>query len=142
MKAFPVLWGDEDSFGHVNNLSYLRWAETVRVDYLIRVGLWQILPGSGIGPILASMSCDYRRPVTYPDTVRVDARVVSIGNSSFRMDHTITSEALGEVAAEVSSTIVTVDYTQGNPVPVPESIRKAIEALEQREFPRVQPVGK
>jgi acyl-CoA thioester hydrolase len=142
MLVLPVLWGDQDSFGHVNNLAYLRWAETARVDYLVRVGLWQNPPASGIGPILASVSCDYRRPVIYPDTVRVDARVTTMGNSSLRMDHTIVSEGLDAIVAEVSSTIVAIDYTLGTPVAVPDPVRKAIEALEGHAFPRPQTAGK
>jgi len=132
--AIPVLWGDQDAFGHVNNLSYLRWAETARVEYLVRVGIWAPLPPQGVGPILASLSCDYRKPVNHPDTVHVGARVAHIGNSSFKMDHIIVSEALGCVVAEISSTIVVVDYARGKTVRVPDEARKAIEKLEGHAF--------
>ena len=73
----PLLWGDQDAFGHVNNIVYLRWCETARVEYLVRIGLWPPLPPAGIGPILASISCDYKRPLTYPDTVDIGARVAA-----------------------------------------------------------------
>src|ERR1039458_3916242 len=63
----PLLWGDHDAFGHVNNLVYLRWCETARVEYLLLVGLWPSLPPAGLGPILANISCDYKRPLTFPD---------------------------------------------------------------------------
>ena len=82
VTTFPVLWGDQDPFGHVNNLVYLRWCESVRVEYLERVGMWVPLPPQGVGPILASIHCDYKLPLNYPDTVHVGARVTRIGNSS------------------------------------------------------------
>jgi acyl-CoA thioester hydrolase len=126
----PVLWGDQDAFGHVNNLRYMCWAETARVEYLDRIGLWVPLPPAGIGPILVSVSCDYKRTVTYPDTVRVGARVTRIGNSSLTMEHRIVSLTLKEIVAEVSSTIVAIDYSRMKSVPVPEPVRRAIAELE------------
>ncbi len=132
--SIPVLWGDEDAFGHVNNIMYLRWCETVRVEYLKRIGLWQMKAGEGVGPILASISCDYRRAVNYPDTVRVGGRVTAVGNSSFKMEHLVASERFGFVAAEAASTLVVFDYERKKPVPVPAHDRAAIEELERRRF--------
>jgi acyl-CoA thioester hydrolase len=129
-----VLWGDEDGFGHVNNVAYLRWCETARVEYLRRIGLFPELPPRGIGPILASLTCHYRRPLGYPDTVMVGTRVAAIGNSSFQMEHRMVSRATGEVAAEADSAMVAVDYTTGKPVRVPAAVRRAIAAIEGRSF--------
>jgi acyl-CoA thioester hydrolase len=140
LSAFPifadisVLWGDEDAFGHVNNAAYLRWCDTARVEYLRRIGLFPQLPPQGIGPIIASQTCHYRRQLTYPDTVVVGARVTAIGRSSFRMEHWIVSRASGELAAEAECAMVTVDYSTGKPVPMPEDIRQAIAHLEGRTF--------
>ncbi|MGP8244908.1 MAG: acyl-CoA thioesterase [Bryobacteraceae bacterium] len=130
LVTIPLLWGDQDAFGHVNNIVYLRWCETARVEYLARIGLWPPLPPAGVGPILASISCDYKRPLTFPDTVSIGARVTRIGNRSFQMQHRVVSRALDTVAAEVDSTIVVLDYARNQTVAVPESCRKAIEDLE------------
>jgi len=130
----PVIWGDLDAFNHVNNTVHLRWCETARVEYLMWVGLWPAFPLAGIGPIIANLSCDYRRPIHFPDTVHIGARVTRIGNTSFQMEHTIVSEALNAVAAEADSTIVVLDYQAKRPVPVPPEVRKAIAGLEGREF--------
>ena len=130
LVTMPVLWGDHDAFGHVNNLVYLRWCETARVEYLMRVGLWPSLPPEGIGPILARISCDYKRPLTFPDTAYIGTKVTRIGKSSFQMRHLVVSKALDAVAAEVDSTLVVLDYGLGKAVPVPENCRKAMEELE------------
>lgn len=140
LEAFPiineitVLWADEDSFAHVNNVAYLRWCETGRVEYLRRLGLFPELPPKGVGPIVASVTCHYRRQLKYPDTVIVGTRVTAIGNSSFHMEHRIVSQASGETAAESEATMVTVDYSIGKPVRVPEGVREAIATLEGRAF--------
>lgn len=131
VTEISVLWGDEDSFGHVNNVAYLRWCETARVEYLKRIDLFPDLPPQGIGPILAAVHCNYRRPFKYPDTIAVATRVSAIGNSSFRMEHQIVSRATGEIVAEAVSAIVTVDYSTGRPVRVPEHVREAIARLEE-----------
>jgi acyl-CoA thioester hydrolase len=99
-----------------------------------RAGMWPELPPSGVGPILASITCDYRLPLTYPDTVKVGARVTRIGRSSFRMEHVIFSEGAQKIAAEIVSTMVLLDYGAGKPTRVPEESRRAMEALEGREL--------
>ena len=130
----PIHWGEQDSFGHANNVSYLRWCETSRVYYLERIGLKAERNPTGVGPILASLDCNFRRPVTFPDIVQVGSRVTGIGNSSFRMEHSVVSESLGAVVAESGSTLVVLDYNSGKSVRVPDEVRKAIVALEGREL--------
>jgi acyl-CoA thioester hydrolase len=132
--TLPVLWGDQDAFGHVNNTIYLRWFESARIAYAERVGLSALMAAARIGPILASITCDYRRPITYPETIRVGARVTRIGRSSMTMEHVIVPEGPGAIAAEGSSTIVVFDYNVDRPHPVPADIRHAIEALEGHRF--------
>jgi acyl-CoA thioester hydrolase len=132
--TLPVLWGDQDAFGHVNNTIYLRWFESARIAYAERVGLAALMAAERIGPILASITCDYRRPITYPETVRVGARVTRIGRSSMTMEQVVVPELPGAIAAEGSSTIVVFDYNVDRPHPVPDDIRHAIEALERRRF--------
>jgi acyl-CoA thioester hydrolase len=133
VTTIPILWGDEDAFAHVNNLAYLRWCETARVEYMRRVGLWSETPPTGIGPILANVKCDYKAPLNYPDTIDVGTRVVAIGNSSVRMEQIVVSRALARVAAEVESTVVMFDYQAGRPTRVSDAIRAAIAELEGRQ---------
>jgi len=134
VTSLPILWGDEDAFAHVNNLAYLRWCETARVEYMRRVAMWTERPPKGIGPILASVKCDYKKPLTYPDTVDVGTRVAGIGNSSIRMEQIVVSRNLNAIAAAVESTMVIFDYKAERAVRVPEKIREAIAALEGQAF--------
>ena len=134
VTTIPLLWGDLDAFGHVNNLVYMRWAESARVDYLLLVGQFPPLPPSGIAPILASMKCDYRRVLNFPDTVFVGTRIARIGNSSFQMLHRIVSRNLDEIAAEVDSTLVMLDYRINRPVTVPAEVRAIVGNLEGKTF--------
>jgi len=138
LRQFPVVvsleveWGDQDSFGHVNNTVYLKWCETARVVYLERTGMWPLIKNQGRGPIVASIACDFRRPVVFPDTVLVGARVSKIGRSSFRMEHSVVSVSQNAVVAESHSTLVFIEYEMGKSLPLPAEIRRAMEQLEGR----------
>ncbi|MDP6846940.1 MAG: thioesterase family protein [Candidatus Poseidoniia archaeon] len=126
----PVQWAEMDHFGHVNNTVFLRWFESARIAYFQH--LWSEGPSSeAVGPILARMEIDYRLPLQYPDTVRCEATVTNLGNSSFRMAYRLFSEARGDViAAEGDSVVVMVDYRSGKSVPLTQKLRTAIEAVE------------
>jgi acyl-CoA thioester hydrolase len=130
--TLPVLWGDQDAFEHVNNTVYLRWFESARILYCDRVGLSALRKATQVGMILASITCHYRYPVTYPDTIHVGAWVSRIGRSSLTMDHLLLSDSAHGVAAEGTSTLVVYDYKAASSHSVPASLRSSIEALEGR----------
>jgi acyl-CoA thioester hydrolase len=128
--ALPVQWGDMDAFEHVNNVVYFRWFESARIAYFGRIQVTKHLSGEQFGPILASTSCDYLRPIVFPDTVHIGVRATRIGRTSIALEHRIVSEAHKAIAAEGTATTVFYDYTAGRPHPVPDDVRRAIEALE------------
>jgi acyl-CoA thioester hydrolase len=130
----PVQWGEQDPLGHVNHVTYFRWYETARIAYFLKVGMMDLHKNERIGPILASVANDYRRQITYPDTVHIGVRIIRIGRSSMVMEHKILSQKDQEIAAEGTSTVVVFDYQTSKSHPVPARIRHAIENLEGRTF--------
>src|SRR5438270_12807418 len=74
----PVVWGDMDSYRHVNNVVYFRYFENARLEYFRRLDWFNYDRETGIGPILASTSARFRRALTYPDTIRIGARVIAV----------------------------------------------------------------
>jgi acyl-CoA thioester hydrolase len=125
--TIPVAWGDMDAFQHVNNVTFARWQETARVACLSRLGLMERT--DGIGPIVARLAIDYRRPLTFPDTVRVDASITRVGNSSFGVAYRFASQAQEVVAATGEDVIVLVDYNSGKSTPLDEPLRARLAAL-------------
>jgi len=130
--TWPVQWGDQDAFGHVNNVVYFRWMESARIEYFRRAGLGSMMSNQGIGPILASIKCDFRRQLTYPDTLLVSASIASIGRTSMKMAHRVYSTGQQAVAAEGDSVIVMFEYIQQRPILIADDIRSTIDALEGR----------
>jgi len=125
-----VAWGDMDAYRHVNNTIYLRWFESARILYFERVALVSEGGYDAVGPILARATVDFRRPVTYPDTVTIEATVPRFGNTSFEMRYRATSAAQNAVVAEGDSIVVMMNYQTGQKVPVPAELRARIEAFE------------
>lgn len=134
--TLPIQWGDMDAFGHVNNTVHIRWYESARIAYLdeLEPGGMMSAAGKGLGPILASITCHYRKQVDFPDTVHIGARITRIGRSSMTMEHRVFSDAGQWVCADGDSVIVVFDYATQRPVRVPDEIRAAIEKLEERTF--------
>jgi acyl-CoA thioester hydrolase len=128
----PVLWGDMDPLGHVNNTRFFRWFESARVAYLDKALIQTERLPQGVGPILAAIHCNYRRQVVYPDTVEVGAKITRLGNSSLTMQHHLVSHTHGKMAAEGESVVVMFDYPTQRPVRISAEVRRAIERFEGR----------
>jgi acyl-CoA thioester hydrolase len=127
----PVAWGDMDSFGHVNNVVYFRYFENARVEYFRRIGWWEYLEQTGIGPIVGSTNARFRRPVKYPDTLRAGAKVISFGTDRFTIRHVLVSRTTGEMVTEGEAVVVCIDYRSNAKVVVPDVLRRRIEELER-----------
>ena len=125
----PVRWGDLDAFGHVNNTVFFRWFETARIAFLAAIDFTAGGDRGGIGPILASTSCRFRRPVQFPDTITVAVRVTSVEEDRFGHEYRVVSHALGEIVAEGAGMVVSYDYGARGKTPIPDAVRQAIERL-------------
>lgn len=119
----PVAWGDMDAFGHVNNVVYLRWFESGRIAFFEQVAIDHHDVTAGCAPILARTSCNFMRPLKYPDTVTVQTTIARVGGKSFTMAYRIHSQRLGAVAAEGDGVVVWYDYTAEASAPIPEPLR-------------------
>jgi acyl-CoA thioester hydrolase len=128
----PVQWGDQDPFGHVNNATYFRWYESARIAYLEKIGLSGVREEDQLGPILAAISCNYRRQIKYPDQVVIGTRVTRMGRTSITMEHKLWSREHNAIAADGQGTVVVFDYRAGQPRAAPEFLRAALEKLEGR----------
>lgn len=127
ITSLPVQWGDQDAFGHVNNVVYFRWLESARIDLLDQFPSSVRMHHSGLGPILASMNCNYRRQLHFPDVIHVGSGVARVGRSSLEVAHAIFSERLNAVAAEATSVLVIFDYQANRAVRIPDDLRSQLE---------------
>jgi len=126
----PVQWGDQDAFGHINNVVYVRWFESARIAYLEQSGLDPLLLQHDLGPILANVSCNYRRQLLYPDTVTIGARITRLGRTSLTMQHAVLSHGQQAIVADGESIVVTFNYQTQQSVEIPANVREVIRRFE------------
>lgn len=136
LAGYPVIlpidiaWGEMDAFQHVNNIIYFRYFESGRVKYLHEIGAMTATERTGVGPILHSISCRFRFPLTYPDRIRVGVRVAELTSDRFTVHHRIISERHNRIAAEGDGIVVMYDYRRNEKAPVPDFLRDAIAQME------------
>jgi|SRR5262245_51632659 acyl-CoA thioester hydrolase len=126
----PVVWGEMDSYRHVNNVVYFRYFESARLEYFRRLDWFVYEEQTGIGPILAATQARFRKALSYPDTVWVGARISEISDDRFTMEYLLVSQRLGAIATEGQGKVVAFNYREGKKVPIPEELRRRIANLE------------
>ncbi|MDP3139620.1 MAG: acyl-CoA thioesterase [Burkholderiaceae bacterium] len=123
--TFPVRWGDMDVAGHVNNVMYFRYLESLRLDWLNLEGL---LPDpQGEGPLIVNAFCSYMKQLTFPDIVRAKLYITAPGRSSLDTYATLERvDAPGVIRAAGGATIVWVNFPKEQAVPIPEEFRNKL----------------
>jgi acyl-CoA thioester hydrolase len=128
VNRFRVPFCDIDMLQHVNNISYLVWAETIRCVYFDEVLKESLNKKSGI--ILARMEIDYEQPLDYREEVAVGCRVSRMGRKSFDFTYEIWSDSRQMRAAKAVSAMVAYDYTAKVSIVIPERWRGIIAGYE------------
>lgn len=128
--AIPTRWYDNDVYGHVNNVEYYAFFDTVINEFLIREGGLDIHGGAAIG-LCAESHCSYAAAVSFPETVQAGLRVAKLGNSSVRYEIGLYRDDDLETPAATGWFVhVFVDRETRRPVPIPDSVRAALATLE------------
>ena len=118
-----VRWRDLDAFNHVNNASYLGYIEEARVRWF--KSLSSDWAGESAAPIMAAVQLNYRRPVNWPETARVELFAERIGTKSLTLGHRISSAGDdGVLYCDGHTVLVWVDRS-GQSVPLPEAVLAA-----------------
>jgi acyl-CoA thioester hydrolase len=132
--AYPVFlaiatrWIDNDTYGHVNNVAYYAYFDTVVNEHLIRACGLDIRQSPAIG-IVVETACRFHRPLSFPDVVDAGMRVARTGRSSVRYEIALFRDGEDDAAATGRFVHVWVDRGHRRPVPVPEPVRRALERL-------------
>lgn len=124
----PTRWMDNDIYGHVNNVVYYSYFDTVINRYLIGEGGLDIARGEVIG-VAAESHCKYHRGLAFPEDVDAGLAVGKLGRSSVRYEIGLFSNGQHEAAAEGWFVHVFVDRGTRRPSPIPDRMRAALERL-------------
>jgi acyl-CoA thioester hydrolase len=125
-ERIALRWGDMDAMGHVNNTVYFRFMEQARIgwfDALVpRESAWK-----STGIVIASTSCSFRRPMTYPGTVEVKVFSGRPGGSSVTTYYELRVDAEPAPYAEGEAVVVFIDMEKQKPIRIPEELRRRLQ---------------
>lgn len=126
--AIGTRWMDNDAYGHVNNVVYYSWFDTVVNAHLIEAGVLDIHQGATIG-LVVETQCNYFAPVAFPQTVEAGLRVASLGKSSVRYEVGLFLQGEQMTVAKGHFVHVYVDRAARRPVALPADLQRVLEAL-------------
>jgi acyl-CoA thioester hydrolase len=127
-QSIVTRWIDNDAYGHVNNVVYYSWFDTVVNAYLIRTGVLDIAMSPVIG-LVVETHCNYFEPLAFPQTVVAALRVAHIGTSSVRYEIGLFAEHADVASAQGHFIHVYVDRSSRRAVPIGASLRGVLEQI-------------
>jgi len=127
-SSIPTRWADNDIYGHVNNVEYYAFFDTVINAFLVRSGGLDIHDGPVIG-LCAESHCSFTGPLAFPETVTAGLRVAHLGRSSVRYEIGLFAED-GSEAASGWFVHVFVDRASRRPAEIPDGLRAALVSLQ------------
>ena len=121
-------WSDNDAYGHVNNVVYSSWFDTVVNEYLIAAGALDIQSSPVVG-LVVETQCNYFSELAFPQRVDAGLRVAHAGRSSVRYELALFGALADTAAAQGHFIHVYVDRATRRPVPLPPALRAAVDRL-------------
>lgn len=127
-RSIGTRWMDNDAYGHVNNVVYYSWFDTVVNAHLIEQGALDIHEGQTIGLVIETQ-CNYFASLAFPQTVEAGLRVAHMGTSSVRYEVGLFAQGEPLTAARGHFVHVYVDQQTRRPVPLPEKLKSVLGKL-------------
>lgn len=127
-QVIATRWADNDIYGHVNNVVYYSYFDTVVNQYLIEQGVLDIEKSTVIG-LVVETQCQYFSPITFPDVVHAGLRVAKLGNSSVRYEIGLFRNDENSASAQGHFIHVYVDRASRRSVALPGELRAVLEKL-------------
>jgi acyl-CoA thioester hydrolase len=128
LLSVPTRWNDNDVYGHVNNVEYYAFFDTVINAWLIREGGLDIHGGEVIG-LCAESHCEFHAAFSFPETIEAGLRIGRLGRASARYEIGLFREGVEEPVATGWFVHVFVDRAQRRPAEIPAPVRAALERL-------------
>ncbi len=123
--SIPIRWGDMDAMGHLNNGTYFRYLETVRIDWMYSIGCVPVPTGEG--PVIVNAFCNFYKQIEYPGTVLAKMYVSDPGRTTFESWCTLSRSDDPEVIyAEGGATTIWVDFPSQKAAALPDWIRAMV----------------
>lgn len=121
-------WDDNDVYGHINNVTYYSYFDSVANGFLIERGGLDIHTSPVIGLVVESW-CQFHAPAEYPARLRAGLRVDRLGDRAVTYGLAIFADDGDDAIAHGYFTHVFVDRQTRRSTAIPADIRDALETL-------------
>ena len=128
--ASPTRWGDCDAFGHVNNVQFVRYYESGRLDYFQRVLNLEPVAGATNSLIIADIYVTFQRQIHHPGALEVGTRISRLGGSSFDFEAAIFAADEDIASSTAQATCVWFNFRDNHSAPIPPTARAIIQKFE------------
>ena len=123
--VIPMRWGDMDAMGHVNNTTYFRYLETIRIDWLHSIGA--VPQPNGHGPVIVNAFCNFYKQLEYPGDVLIKMYASDPGRTTFETWGTMErADQPGVIYAVGGATTIWVDFPNQKAVDLPDWMRAVV----------------
>lgn len=115
-------WSEIDSFGHVNNVMFMKYVQAARLNFVDHIGLMKLFRASKIGFMVAETGCRFLKELHFPGYVTVHTKVLFAKNTSFSLEHTMMNSD-EEIVAIAKDVLVVYDFNKGEKCLIPPDIK-------------------
>lgn len=123
--TIPIRWGDMDAMGHVNNTTYFRYLETIRIEWLHSIGCPP--DPAGEGPVIVNAFCNFYKQLEYPGDILVKMYTSEPARTTFETWATIEMvDQPGIVYAAGGATTIWVDFPKQKAIELPDWMRAIV----------------
>ena len=127
--SITTRWIDNGAYGHVNNVVYCSWFDTVVNEFLIGHGLLDAARRPAIGLVIQTQSTSFAS-VAFPDRATAGLRVAALGTSRVRYEIGAFRGDEASAAAQGHFVHVCVDRTMHQPIPIPAPLRAFLQSIQ------------
>ncbi|QCI65715.1 acyl-CoA thioesterase [Phreatobacter stygius] len=124
-------WSDNDQYGHINNVVYYAYFDTVVNAFLIGEAGLAPVGGAWMG-LVVDTRCSFFAPASYPESLEAGIVFAERGRSSQRYEIGIFKAGGAETLAHGHFVHVYVDAATRRPIALPESLTAAIDRTTTR----------
>jgi len=135
-KHFPssltlrIDWSEMDEFRHVNNVMFMKYIQSGRVNYWQLTGIYDLFLKERKGFMVLSVSCRFISPLYFPGEVTIETGLIEMGNSSLKLKHVLRNNTQ-QIVAEAEDVLVMYNFNENSKMNIPEELRNRINTIEE-----------
>jgi len=118
-------WSEIDSFGHVNNVMFMKYVQAARLNFVAEIGLMNLHRTENIGFMVAETNCQFKKELHFPGYVTIKTKVLYAKNTSFSLEHKLLNSE-SDIAAIAKDVLVVYDFNKNEKCLIPEVIKNKL----------------